>query len=169
MSDAVAVCPKPVLNNKSIASVDDIAEWLIYTAYHDGNPLTQLKLHKVMFFAQGFHLALKDMPLFQRDFQAWKFGPVLKTIYDKYKHNGMDELIPLSDAPPPNISDSDTEAILLKVYELFGRMGSTKLVNLTHDPNGPWKRHYHSDYIINDEIIPKDEIKEYFKKLMKQK
>ncbi len=43
-----------------------------------------MKLQKMVFFAHGYHLAKYGEPLIKDEFLAWKFGPVVLTIYDQY-------------------------------------------------------------------------------------
>ena len=38
-------------------------------------PITQMKLHKLVYFAHGWHLALKGEPLIDETLQAWDYGP----------------------------------------------------------------------------------------------
>ena len=47
--------------------------------------ITNLKLQKILYFAQAAHLAVHEKPLFKEDIEAWKFGPVIPSVYRKYK------------------------------------------------------------------------------------
>ncbi len=46
-----------------------------------GDVITQLKLQKLMYIAQGIHLALYDAPLFKEEIEAWQHGPVVRELY----------------------------------------------------------------------------------------
>jgi uncharacterized phage-associated protein len=50
-----------------------------------GEILTNLKLQKLLYYAQAWYLALNDRPLFDEDFQAWIHGPVLPSQYHRFK------------------------------------------------------------------------------------
>ena len=54
-----------------------LANFLLVTCRESGEVLTNLKLQKLMYYSQAWHLALRDIPLFNEDFQAWVHGPVL--------------------------------------------------------------------------------------------
>ena len=43
----------------------------------------QMKLQKLVFYAQGWYLAYNDSPLFEEDFYAWAHGPVIPNIYSE--------------------------------------------------------------------------------------
>lgn len=56
----------------------DIAKKLIFKAQNDepngGERLTNLKLQKLLYYQQGFHLAFFGTPLFAEDVEAWMYG-----------------------------------------------------------------------------------------------
>ena len=59
-----------------------IAGQFVNLGVKENNPVTQMKLQKMVFFAHGLHLALNNGdPLIREKFLAWKFGPVVPTIY----------------------------------------------------------------------------------------
>lgn len=70
----------------------DIAKKLIFLAQQDeangGECLTNLKLQKLLYYQQGFHLAAFDAPLFNDSMESWMYGPVVPVVYDTYSHCG---------------------------------------------------------------------------------
>lgn len=48
-------------------------------------PMSHLKLQKLLFYCQAYHLAKFDEPLFNEDFEAWVHGPVCRDVYDVLK------------------------------------------------------------------------------------
>lgn len=51
--------------------------------------LTPMKLQKLCYYAQGIYMATQDgEPLFEEDFEAWTYGPVIPALYDEYKEYG---------------------------------------------------------------------------------
>ena len=38
--------------------------------------ISTMKLHKICYFIQGWHMAICDKPMFTEGFEAWKYGPV---------------------------------------------------------------------------------------------
>ncbi|QLH42366.1 MAG: DUF4065 domain-containing protein [Coxiellaceae bacterium] len=49
-----------------------------------------MKLAKLIYVAHGWSLALNDVPLIDEAVQAWKFGPVIESVYHEFKHFGND-------------------------------------------------------------------------------
>ncbi|MDR1297685.1 MAG: DUF4065 domain-containing protein [Deltaproteobacteria bacterium] len=49
-------------------------------------PTTNLKLQKLVYYAQGFNLAALGCPLFDEEPEAWDHGPVSPDPYEKYGH-----------------------------------------------------------------------------------
>lgn len=147
------------MSAKKIYSAKEIAEWFlnknrIQMNFEDSEYITNLKLQKLLYYAQGCFLAKKDMPLFNEDFLAWEHGPVIRKIYDIYKVNGASGIEYNKDF---NLElDDDVEKILNEVYEKYGQYTAWKLRDMTHQET-PWKT------TARNEIISKEKIKEYFK------
>lgn len=52
----------------------------------EGNNLSKLKLQKLLYYAQGYYLALYNEALFDEEIRAWEHGPVVKEVYDHFKN-----------------------------------------------------------------------------------
>lgn len=66
---------------RSMEGLLDVADAL-------GLPLTHMAVHKVAYFAHGWHLAQAGAPLIAEEFEAWEYGPVLPTVYAAFKDAG---------------------------------------------------------------------------------
>ena len=62
-----------------------IADYFIAFANSTGDLVTNLKLQKLVYYAQAWHLALYGRALFAEEFQAWVHGPVLPSLYSRYR------------------------------------------------------------------------------------
>ena len=82
-----------------MTTADAVADYLIALAHQRGESVNNLKLQKLLYYAQAWHLALHDEPLFPEKFQAWISGPVIPRLYWKYKEFGIRD-IPVSESPP---------------------------------------------------------------------
>lgn len=136
-----------------------IAEWFLnYNRMQmneeDAEYITNLKLQKLLYYAQGCYLALTDKPLFKEDILAWEHGPVVNEVYQKYKINGA-RGIQYDGKFCENI-DEQTQNILKQVYEVFGSYSAWALRNKTRQ-EAPWQN------TIRNDIIDLGLIKEYFK------
>jgi len=79
----------------------DAARWFINRADRlAGDDMTHLKLQKLIYFAQAWHLANTGEPLFREDMQAWTHGPVVPSVWHAYKQYQWE---PIPPGPDPEI------------------------------------------------------------------
>jgi uncharacterized phage-associated protein len=153
-----------------MCKVTDIAKYFIKKGIDDGDPITQLKLQKIIYIAHGFHLAIKEKELFKEKIKAWKFGPVvpeLYKIYSIYGNSPIDNSFEFLTGSLENFNiDNDKISLLDQVWNITKNLNTTQLVNWTHAKDGPWYKYYKEGEL--DTVLPNDEIKEYFKKFVKK-
>ena len=67
----------------------------IYKRYMDdfGVRIDEMKLHKLLYFTQRECLIQKGEPMFDAQFEAWKYGPVMVQIRQHYKNDSLPELM----------------------------------------------------------------------------
>jgi uncharacterized phage-associated protein len=137
-------------------SCHDVAKYFLSQADEDaGDLISNLKLQKLLYYAQGFHLALYNEPLFSEPVEAWIHGPVVPEAYHEYKNFGSNA-IPIPDDIDFSIYDEKTVDLLDEVYSVYGQFSAWKLRNMTHNEE-PWK-----DTDVNG-IITHQCLKKYFK------
>lgn len=112
-----------------------VARWFINHADRDaGEAITQLKLQKLVYYADAWFLANFDKPLIIEEFEAWAHGPVVPALYTKYKSHGWNALPPESgERVPP-----DVQGFLGAVFDEYGQYGAKKLEQMTHH-EAPWR------------------------------
>lgn len=136
-------------------SAIDIAHYFLCLPDENaGDLISNLKLQKLLYYAQGFNLALYSSRLFQEDITAWEHGPVVPDAYHAFKEFGADA-IPAPEAMDFTIFDPATVELLDEVYAVYGQFSAWKLRNMTHEES-PWK-----ETPIN-EIISTQKMQEYF-------
>ncbi|HEV3459735.1 MAG TPA: type II toxin-antitoxin system antitoxin SocA domain-containing protein, partial [Thermoanaerobaculia bacterium] len=76
---------------------------------------------------------------------AWPYGPVIPSLYHRFKSYGADPITDLVYVPgptgelyPPLPTDTDTLSVLNKVWQQYGRYSAVQLTNLSHAPGSPW-------------------------------
>jgi uncharacterized phage-associated protein len=102
----------------------------------ESDPLTPLRLQKLLYYAQGWSLALLGKPLFQEPIEAWRKGPVVPQIYHRLWQHKAD-VIPRSefkDAVPLSPIQS---AIVELVWKEYARHSAHGLTEMTHRER-PW-------------------------------
>ena len=117
--------------------VEDVAKYfLVNQDTENGEPISDLKLQKLCYYAQGISLAMLEKPLFFEEIQHWEHGPVIPILYHKYKSYGPGP-IPSPTDFLPTLYDPKTTGLLNKVYQLYGKESAWKLRNKTHG-EAPW-------------------------------
>ena len=138
----------------------DIAKKLIFKAQNDepngGERLTNLKLQKLLYYQQGFHLAFFGTPLFAEDVEAWMYGPVVPAVYDEYSAYGSSALPEVKE--PVSLSE-DEEELFNEVYDAYREFSAIGLMNRTHSER-PWL-----DAVPHDRgtVISQESMTSYFK------
>ncbi|MDR2499051.1 MAG: DUF4065 domain-containing protein [Tannerellaceae bacterium] len=139
----------------------DIANKIIKMASdHDaGELISNMKLQKLLYYQQGFHLAYFGKPLFEENIEAWMYGPVVPSIYEKYKTEGSNGL--KYEGSVISLTPKE-EALFNEVMRVYGEFSAIGLMNLTHSEN-PWKE---TSIGVGNEIS-KDKMMCFFKKKLK--
>lgn len=123
-----------------------------------GDVLTNLKLQKLVYYAQGFHLALYNKKLFNDDIYAWEHGPVVPALYHELKCFGSSE-IPINQDADFTCFHPDQSELLNEIYKIYGQFSAWKLRDMTHDER-PWIE------TKKNQIISPELMAEFFKTLI---
>ena len=137
----------------------DVANYFLRSQNEDiGENISNMKLQKLVYYAQGIYLAMKDEPLFNEPIQAWDYGPVCDPLFQKYKTYGSNP-IPLDyDINILELFDKESLEILNMVNKHYGQYSAWKLSDMTHK-EPPWILAYSK----GRGVISHDTMREYFK------
>jgi uncharacterized phage-associated protein len=141
----------------TMPGVLDVASYILKLAKEDAQEgeydITPMKLQKLIYYCQGFSLALLDAPLFPEPIEAWKHGPACPVLYNQLKHIGS---LPVSIIKDNEPSLGQEERKIIKwVYGYYGQYSASKLRNMTHEES-PWKS------TDKNSVISIDSIRNYF-------
>lgn len=103
---------------------------------------TPLKLQKMLYLVYCNYLKKYDRPLFAEEFRAWDLGPVVPSVYEKFKGRRDDVVL----KPPKTgelryLSSDKGRAVLSSVdetIEKYGHLSASDLVDLTHESGRAW-------------------------------
>ena len=71
----------------------DVSNFFINLALNtDDDSVTNLKIQKLLYFAQGYALSKLGRPLFPDAIEAWEMGPVVPSVYNALKSNGRNPI-----------------------------------------------------------------------------
>ena len=141
-----------------------VAKYFLNRANHEGDLITNLKMQKLLYYAQAWYLVnFKDKELFEDVIEAWDFGPVIPSVYHQFKefrHTPID--YDVSDSSIKNIKDEDKE-YLEEFYNKFINYSACDLVNMSHNED-PWKEAFNSP----SNVIVANKMREYYTNLYKK-
>lgn len=123
--------------------VEAVANYFISIGlFEDEEYMTNLRLQKLMYYAQACSLKMFGAPLFDEQIEAWGYGPVVPTIYHKYEKYGKNSITQVdSDFSIEIFTDKEME-LLAAVMAYYGNYSTSGLVNLTHSSGGAWEQAY---------------------------
>ena len=75
-----------------IPAIEVARYFLSLTDEDAGELISNLKLQKLLYYAQGFHLVIYGEPLFPETIEAWAHGPVVTSVYHQYKEYGSEPI-----------------------------------------------------------------------------
>ncbi len=141
-------------------NVIDIVKKIIKMADDDiangGDNITNLKLQKLLYYQQGYHLAQFDKPLFDENVEAWMYGPVVPVAYDYFQQYGAQSLPVEKDVI---ILPDEEESLFYQVYDAYREFSAIGLMNMTHREK-PWTEAVPHN---RGTVISLDAMKSYFK------
>ncbi|MBC9912331.1 Panacea domain-containing protein [Chitinophaga varians] len=158
----------PYQPNPVVHTVDQIADWFLARLdTNAGDTISPLKLQKLVYYAQAWHLAIFNQPLFNEPIQAWVHGPVVPSLYQRFKDNCRDCLIGINTNGLEKTNfPSETEDLLNEVYSIYGEHSASYLEQLTHREM-PWikARKGVPLYQRSEEVITVESMIDYYKAL----
>ena len=113
-------------------SAEQIASYLLTLPSAEDNDVSNLKLQKLCYYAQGLMTAMRGEPLFDDELTSWDHGPVVVGLYHKYKHHGSQPIPLEADFDVQQISEQDRRA-LDDIYQHYGQFSPWRLRNMTHE------------------------------------
>ncbi|MGA9379780.1 MAG: type II toxin-antitoxin system antitoxin SocA domain-containing protein [Phormidium sp.] len=125
--------------------------------------LTPMKLQKLCYYVQGIYLATHDgEALFEEDFEAWTYGPVIRALYDEYKDYGWKSIQEEFEFPELELEKIE---FIKQIVEAYGRYDGAALATMTHRED-PWldARKGLPETEGSNALIPKDSMQNFFER-----
>lgn len=133
-----------------------VANYFIELAKKDNEELRPLKLMKLVYIAYGYALALLNRSIIDYRFdkvEAWKFGPVIPSVYHSFKIFGKNPITEKTtifvktkdgyEIEEPMLHDKEARSICAFVWKKYGlEYSDNGLVTLMHGKGTPWGQVY---------------------------
>jgi uncharacterized phage-associated protein len=142
------------------ATANLVAECVISLSHEKQSPVSNLKLQKLLYYSQAWHLALYRDPLFDEDTEAWVHGPVVPAVFRYYRDCRWNSI------PDARIHNAYSfRPHLEEVWKAYGSFNAYDLERLTHSED-PWKiaRTGLAPDASSNNIISKQSMLEYYSK-----
>ena len=137
----------------------------------ENHNLSNLKLNKLLYLNFCYFCSF-DIYLFEDKIEAWKFGPVISSIYHEFKRFGREtiknEISVIVDdnfnVIKPDLKGYDKRLISIidDIYDLYEDEDPWSMVNSTHEEDSPWSQYYEPG---QSNEIKKEYIYQYYKNL----
>lgn len=118
-----------------ITKASEVAKHILVHFQAKGAPINNLKLQKLLYYCQAWHLGIYDKPLFHDRIEAWIHGPVVPFVYRAYKAFQWSPITVDSGSTLPGECGDHVESVL----KAYGSFSAWELERLTHSEN-PWKQ-----------------------------
>jgi uncharacterized phage-associated protein len=108
----------PSATATATATAKKISEYILAAFQEVSDPITSAKLHKLLYYVQGWHLAHFGEPAFEDRIEAWMHGPscpAIEALYDGFWHLPITTAIP----QPQDLAERLRE-LVDQVIELYG-------------------------------------------------
>jgi uncharacterized phage-associated protein len=124
------------------------------------NGMSTMKLQKLCYYAQAWHLAWDEVPLFSNRIEAWANGPVIREVYEG--HRGEFSVSEWLSGNSANLAQSERETADA-VWQNYGSMTGHQLSILTHS-EAPWRdaRSGLSDTTRSNREITQESLQDYY-------
>jgi len=148
-----------------------VADYFLALANESEEPITNLKINKLVYYAQAWHLAIFDAPLFADEVEAWVHGPVVRTIHDTYKRFRWTPII-TGDLNLGEIRQQfspEQQELLDDITEIYFPKTTYALEQLTQSED-PWitAREELAPYEPSSNIITQDSMKNYYARMLRK-
>ena len=123
------------------ANLHDVCDYVILRVCNGGGEMNEIKLQKLLYYTQAWHLAFYACPLFEGRFQAWVHGPVSRTIYDRFgATKSLYSSVTLDDLRGSfqcEALSTEHRSHIDSVLEAYAGYTGTQLEEMTHQEE-PW-------------------------------
>ena len=120
--------------------IQHVCDYIITRMEGAGKTLSVLTLQRLLYFAQGWHLAFYGGPFFEGRFQAWAQGPINRQIYDRFASRPLDSRVSAADVSKgfdvTSVSQEKSNHIR-GVLEAYARCEDSSLDKIINE-DAPW-------------------------------
>lgn len=113
-----------------------IANWFISRATQDEKIIDLIKLMKIVYIANGWHLEITGRPLISNTIEAWSSGPIIPSLYKAFKDQGVE--VRTTDLRFSSSVNNRVAGFLEEIFSIYGALSTHQLRKYTCALDGPW-------------------------------
>jgi uncharacterized phage-associated protein len=123
-----------------MAGAEAVARYFLWLAANEPGeePITHLRLQKLLYYAQGWALGSRGEALFESGIEAWQHGPVVRDVYAKFAEHEADP-IPVREGQDDASLSEPEKRFVHWVWDNYGKFSASELWRMTHR-EAPWIR-----------------------------
>lgn len=137
-----------------MATAHDVAAYVLERS----GPITSMKLQKLCYYSQAYHLAWLHRPLFSDPIEAWTNGPVIRNLWNAHRGQYIVHAIPGGEIARVG---SDERRVIDSVLAAFGGLTGKQLSDRTHS-EAPWLKYYDGDDARPNEVISHQDLESFY-------
>ncbi|PJK01475.1 hypothetical protein CO615_04140 [Lysobacteraceae bacterium NML75-0749] len=126
-----------------------IANYFLEKGASESRALTPMQVQKLVYLAHGWHLGYGFGPLVNETPEAWKYGPVFRSLYYAMsQYGGGPVTYLLKTGPDPldldaHVESGRTKDLLDAVWKNYAQFSGFQLSSITHLEGTPWHEAWH--------------------------
>lgn len=127
--------------------------------------ITPMKLQKLIYFVYREYLKETGRSLFNERFETWRYGPVIPSVYDKFKKNGSNAIrdyayengerfyLTVNEESSPTFKN-----VIDEVWNNYKNFDGIVLSSITHAEGSAWRKAYEakSPYLLDEDICKEE-------------
>ena len=154
--------------------VRSLANLVLDFAERSNTEVSNMTINKIVYFLHAWYVAKTGKPLVTAKIEAWEYGPVFRELYWEFKQFGKEKITTRATRRNPETTqkeicadsfDSADLEFLQPLMEEYLGISAGRLVELSHEPGGPWDQVYNHEGESNPGMrISDDLIRDFFGK-----
>jgi len=121
-------------------------------------PVTSMKIQKMLYFLYRDYLKETNISLFSERFSAWKYGPVLESVYHTFKKYGANSITSYGGIPAYSVKEAEDpvlKELMDNIWDNSRPYNGIDLSKLTHKPESAWYKAWvtNNPFLLDEDII----------------
>lgn len=143
-------------------SPSHVSNNILRRAFNDDIAVSPMKLQRLLYFVASEYAKITGSPLLGESFQAWQYGPVVRSVYDEFHSFGGGSIRKFAkDAQGKSyrVNEKHNPALTYAIDRVWQKASNRSPVDLsrvTHLPESAWSKAYEKQEYIDDNELARD-------------